>query len=384
MNAERLHVVALTLKKELSERNLVSTLQSLVNACQSIGQQSNATTQQNLVSARESFYASATDTPSDSFTPAWRQILIEMGGDQQFGKNLKQRVQQILAENQMTPLVAYQKLQEILASLQTFRDALDQLTAAAAHFHIGSEKLAPGEAEIALLIPRDAVDDKLHDFAGELDKMEFILNTFSEVATGHTDDLKIRTVSSSGLMLFLAASPLFGAMVAKVVDFIVGQYKKILEIKKLQLEIARLELPDEITEKTKEHANTLMEAEIAKFTAEIISEYPKGDDDGRKNELTTKVRLSLDMIANRIDRGFNFEVRIEPPTPPAKEGGEDKEVRKAVQTIQAASANMHYLKLEGPPILALPEKAGSDTGEAKPSEDVRRRKKAGAKKEDAK
>src|SRR6267378_4949518 len=106
MNAERLHIVALTLSQELTEQNVISTFQTLVNSLQSIVQSNNANTQQSLVSSRDAFYAAVTDTPSDSFTPAWRQILVEMDGEELFGKNLKQRVQQILADNQMTPGVA--------------------------------------------------------------------------------------------------------------------------------------------------------------------------------------------------------------------------------------------------------------------------------------
>jgi hypothetical protein len=355
MNAERLHIVALTLNQELTGQNVIGTLQNLVNSLQSIVQSSNVNTQHNLVSSRDGFYAAVTDTRSDSFTPAWRQILVEMGGEELFGKNLKQRVQQILADNQMTPGVAQQQLGDILSKLQAFKKGLEQLVTAFEHFSIGSEKLGPGEAEITLLIPREAVHDKLEEFTEELEEMKFILNTLSEVATGHKDDLKIRTVSSSGLMLFLAASPAFGAIVAKAVDYVVGTYKKILEIKKLQLEIERLQLPEEISEKTKAHANTLMEAEIEKFTIEIVNEYHTGKDGGRKNELTNAVKISLNKIANRIDRGFNFEVRIEPPKPLPQDAKEASEVKQAVQTIQVASVNMQYMKLEGPPILALPE-----------------------------
>jgi hypothetical protein len=347
MNAERLHVVALTLTRELAERKVTDRLQALVNACQALGQQSNVSTQQNLVTARDNFYAAVTNTPSDSFTPAWRQILLEIGGEELFGNNLKVKVQEIFAANQMTPLVAYQQLKELSTQLEAFENALDQLVTAFAHFHIGSEELAPGEAEIALLIPRAEVDDKLDEFADELKKMKFILNTFSEVATGHPDGLKIRTVSSSGLLIFLSASPVFGAIVARVVNFIVGQYKQILEIRKLQLEIERLQLPEEISEKTREHANTQMEREIVKFTAELVKECPIDSDRGRKNELENSIKISLEMIANRIDRGFNFEVRIQPPKV-AKDLEADTEIKQAIQTIQGASINMQYMKLEGP------------------------------------
>lgn len=275
----------------------------------------------------------------------------------------------------MTPLVAYKQLEEIYNDLNAFQDALVRLVNAFDHFHIGTEQLAPGEAEIALLIPRAEVDDKLNEFREELDNLEFILNTFSEVATGQQEDLKIRAVSSSALMIFLAASPGFAAMMAKVIDFIVSQYKKILEIKKLQAEIERLELPDEISAKTKEYANTRMEAEIDKLTVEIMKEYTVKDD-GRKNELRTAVKISLDMIANRIDRGFNFEVRIEPPD--IEKGEPAGGVKRAVETIQAAAPNMQYMKLEGPPILALPEKTDENTDQAKVGEEAKPRRRAGA------
>jgi hypothetical protein len=360
MNAERLHVVALTLSKELTEKTVIGTLQNLVNSLQTIVQSNNASTQQNLVSSREAFYVAVTNTASDSFTPAWRQILIEMGGEELFGKNLKQRVQQILADNQMTPGVAQQQLGEILTKLQAFKSALDQLVAAFSHFKIGSETLAPGEAEITLLIPREAVDDKLGEFTDELEEMGFILNTLSEVATGHKDDLKIRTVSSSKLMVFLAAAYPLARIVAKVIDFVVAQYKKILEIKKLHSEMERLGVPEDISEKTKAHANTRMGEEIEKFTVEIMEEYKSvPHPGGRQHELRNAVKFSLNMVANRIDRGFNIEVRIEPPKALSTKTGDDGEVQKAVQTIQAASVNMQYMKLEGPPILTLPEEIES-------------------------
>jgi hypothetical protein len=317
MNAERLHAIAAALEKELSEREIIDTLQSLTSALNSAVQQNTPANQQQLVTARDAFYEAISDTPSDHFTPAWRQILVEMGGEKLFGTNLKLRVQQIIADNQMTPSVAHGELKEILEELKNFRDRLTELKTAFELFNIGAEELAPGAAEIGILILRAAVHDKLGDFTEELEEVEFILNTLSEVATGRKDDLKIRTVSSSDLIVFLYAAAPLACITAKVIDFVVGQYKKILDIKKVQLEIDRLELPVEISDKTKEHANKLMEKAIEEFSVTIINEF-KGDQ-GRKNELATAVKISLNAMANRIDRGFNFEVRIEPPDQNSKD-----------------------------------------------------------------
>jgi hypothetical protein len=373
MNAERLHAIALALRQELDQRRVVGNLEALVSNCQQLAQNTNNTSvQQNFRNARDSFNTAVTDTPSGSFSPAWRQILVELGGEDLFGRRLKDRVEKIINANLPTLVVAHDQLNAILTALRSFQQSLTWLTDALNGLKIGSEKLAPGEAEVGFLIPRDAVDNKLVEFSEELEEMEFILNTFSEVATGHTDDLQIKTISSSGLMVFLAASPKFGAIIAACVAFVVSTYKNILEIRKLSYEIDRLGLPAKIGEGAREHANTLMSSEIEKFAVEIISQYPLVDNEGRKNELTTQLKVSLKKMANRIDKGFNFEVRIEPPKALPNDEDEAKSLKKSVDTIQGASIQMQYMRLEGQPILSLPE--GKPADEAKAPEEQTHRK----------
>jgi hypothetical protein len=369
MNAERLHIVARTLQQEMQTRDVARMLQRLVGSLQTITEQNNSTSQSAVVASRDAFYAAVTDVPSDSFTPAWRQILIEMGGEELFGRKLKEHVQRILVENQMTPGVAHERLKEILEKLGAFKSALDQLIDAFGEFHIGSERLLPGEAEIAVLIPREAVHDKLGELIGELSNFEFFFKTLSEVATGHPDILQVRTVSSSKFMVFLLANAKFAEIVAKCVNFIVEQYKRVLEIRELQAKIERLKVPGPVAEGMKAFANEEMAKQIDSFTIEIINEY-KSDDGHRKNELKNAVRFSLNGIANRIDKGFNIEVRFEPP----KAEDVDADVAKAFETVKAAQVNMQYMNLEGAPILALPEKAGQD-------EDDKHKKKSDAKPE---
>jgi len=188
-----------------------------------------------------------------------------------------------------------------------------------------------------------------------LKELSFILNHFSEVATGKPDDLAIKTISSSDLLVYLNAGIPFGACLAVAIERVVSLYKSLLEIRKLQVDIRNQGVPDEATKGIEEYASQHMEKGIQELSVDIVAEFYKGKDGGRKNELITAVRISLNKIANRIDRGYNIEVRCEPPAD--DEDGHNEEVKAAVAQVLAASANMQFLKLEGKPLLRLPEKA---------------------------
>jgi hypothetical protein len=357
MNAERLHAIIEALRAEMSEKNLVTLLQNLVGGLRQVVQvvqQSNASTQQSLSSHLTTMYKALEDSAVDRFSPAWKQVLLEIGGDKLFGAELRHEIEDIIAKNQMTPSVAADRLEEIRSRMDTFRNALNQGSTALGTLKIGDESLKPGDCEIGMLIPRAEVDNRMIGFAKELEELGFVLNTFSEVATGHPDNLTIRTISSSDLLVYLNAGIPFAAIVAVAIERIVALYKNLLDIRKLQTEIEKQGIT-KAAKDVEEHANDFMEKGIGKLSIEIVNEFYKGGDAGRKNELRNGVNISLNMLASRVDRGYNFEVRCQ-PLPAGKP--EKEETKRAIAAIQAATANMQFLKLEGKPILKLPEKTG--------------------------
>jgi len=355
MNAERLHAVVLALHQEMTKSSTPSKLQKLIETLQQVVNQPHTSHQQALSQALKSVYEALLNTPSDVFSPAWRQILAEIGGEDLVGRSLKETIEGIFSQNQITPAVALEELQALQKNLQTFKTALDQVVGSFKVLMIGDEDLAPGECEIGVLIPRVAVENNLLEFADELNEIGFILNTFAEVATGRRDDLSIRTISSSDLLVYLQAAAPYAACVAVCVERVVALYKQLLEIRKLRQDIKTQGVPDDDTLGIEKYANQLMKIGIEKIAAEVVKEYHKKDDRGRKNELTNAVRISLNKVANRIDRGFNIEVRVAPLPEVDEQEKQDGDLQRAISAIQAASANMQFLKLDGQPILRLPE-----------------------------
>lgn len=358
MNAERLHALLIVLSNEMNERAYVAKMQGLTTALQRMVAQSNAATQQALVQSRSALYSALTGSRTDAFSPAWRQMLDEIGADGLVGESLKNAVESILVNNQITLALAAQEVQHHQQKLEAFKNAIDQGLSAFRRFMIGDETLTPGACEIGILIPRDAVGNQLREFTEELRAWSVILSTISEVVSGKSDKLELRTISSSELLVFLQAAAPFAACFAVCVERVVALYKQLLEIRKLRHELHQQGLPEKATAAIDIHAGEMMAKEIDKIVKDIIKEYYKREDKGRKHELEIALQYSLNKIANRIDRGFCLEVRV---APVAKKEGQDPdtpEVQKAITTIQSLGEKLQYLKLEGKPILELPEEQG--------------------------
>jgi hypothetical protein len=355
MNAERLNAILSSLNQEMNKNSVVSKMNDVIVNLEAMINNPHPSYQQNLAKALKTMYSSLSNSVCDSFSPTWRQILNEIGGEELFGDLLRQNIEEIFARNQITPAVALEELKLLYKQLSTFEKALKDGTSGLNHFNIGDETLSPGECEIGVLIPRKVVGNKLLDFAKELEEIGFILNTFSEVVTGNKDDLSIRTISSSDLMVYLNAALPYAACLAVAVERTIALYRQLLEIRKLHDEIHKQGVPENDTIGIEKYANKLIGTGIEKLTNEIVDDYYKAKDAGRKNELKNAIRISLNKLANRIDQGFNIEIRVQPLKQNEQEDKIDDGTIKAIEQIQNSSMNLQFLKLEGQPILKLSE-----------------------------
>jgi hypothetical protein len=117
-------------------------------------------------------------------------------------------------------------------------------------------------------------------------------------------------------------------------------------------------VPEKELKGIEEYANSKMEQENEKIAQEIVNEYYKENDPHRKNELIIGVKISLNKIANRIDKGFNIEIRVEPLPPTNNNEQVSEEAKQNIQTINAIrerAKTLEFIKKSGPQILKLNE-----------------------------
>lgn len=357
MNAERLHVIAIQIQQDLNKTKLINASQQTVNSLKNyVKNQQNTQKEQQFSDNLSNLYESLNKSEINDFSPAWMQVVKEIGGEKLLGEELKKRVEGIFSRNQITPSVALEEYQEIHNKLKQFKDSIDNIVNSFNSLNIGKEDLEPGECELGILVPRTCVNNNLEGFSEELDELDFIVKSFEEISTGKREDLSIKTISSSDLMVFLDIIPKVGACLAVATERIIALYKKILEIRKLHSELEEQGIPNENLEGVKEYSNTRMSSGIDEVADYILEKFYEENDNDRENELKNELKITLNKIANRVDKGFNFEIRVE------KEETDEHDEKESSQdenfkTIKNASKELRFLNLSGNPILSLPEKS---------------------------
>lgn len=354
MNTEKLHIIAKALQTELKRCNTVAALQEAVNALQQLVRQPNQPNhQQQLSNTLQELYGKLEDSPVDDFSPAWRDVLNELGVTKELGIELKNEIKSIIESNEMTPQIALEKITHIQSDINQTQTNLNGIVQGLSYFNVGEDTLEEDNCEVGVVIPRKYVHNNLKDFGKELIELEKTLIVFSELATGERSNLSIRTISSSELSVFLDFLPITGASIAVAVERVTALYKNMLEIKILRAKLAEQNVPTEKLTGIEEYAESSVAPRIDEIADELIEEYGGHLDESRKNELRIELRHSLKKIANRVDRGFNFELRVAPIE--QTEEADDNENTRIIQRIIEAAKNIEYTESYGDPVLFFPE-----------------------------
>jgi hypothetical protein len=96
-----------------------------------------------------------------------------------------------------------------------------------------------------------------------------------------------------------------------------------------------------------------------KIIPDIFKTYCTVKENGRANELENGLRITLNKLANRIDRGYNVEIRVEPikKSDSKRSIGTDisADLAEHIATISTAAKTLKFMKVTGPSVLSLPD-----------------------------
>ncbi len=363
MNVERLNRILIDLNDALKKENTVILLQEVRDNLQNqVNQPNQPVYQTELVKSLEKLYENLIKSAYNNYSPSWKEIINEIGHSVEFGDELKRKIESIFSSNVITPAKALEDINELFEDLQNFQTAINNTLSGFETLGIEEEILEDGECELGYTIPREFIDNELSGLKKEISELNFILNHISEAVTGKKEEFKVKTISSSDFLLYILISLNVADVLSKATERILNHYKQILEIKSLRNQLKEKGVPAQQTKGIESYANGIMKEEIKAIAKEVIEEYYKGDK-GRKNELENSLEIALNKLANRIDKGFNVEIRVEPLPAPKDKTNETEEYQKKVEiikSIQQSAKNIEYIENNGESILQLPEIENND------------------------
>jgi hypothetical protein len=373
MNAERLHAIVKSLRSEVEATQHPGHLEELASGLEALSESpGQPEAQQRVSAAREGLNEVLQSAPSNDFSPVWRQALEEMGIADLAGDALLEQIEAVLLTNDMTPNTAASQIGEIRDRVNALVAGLNEAEQSLTFFGIPSEDLTPGEFEIGIMIPRKAVNNGLGGLGSEFIQLKQIVDTFSELAGENRPEVQVRSISSSEFQVFLDSTPAVAALIATTLERLMKAYESFLNIRKLHREMSEAGIPDENLEGVSGYVSGTMEEEIRRIVDEALSEA-KLDDEGRINELRKDLTIRISGLAERIDNGYDVEVRAGALPEPSEEGEEgdalDPDTQKATETVLEAQKSLEFMNVEGKAILALqpPDDSISEDGQPEAS-----------------
>lgn len=204
-------------------------------------------------------------------------------------------------------------------------------------------------AEVGLLLPREAVGDKLPDLSKEFDKLSYLARAVNEL-TGQPDyDSRVVTISSSWWQIFLDIPVEQIALWTFAIERIVALFKSNLEIKNLQKQLGEREIPESILKAISDEVDKKVAAELQTIAHDIVQQFGKIEEPGRRNEVETQLRQGLNYLARRMNQGAQVELNVgvpeEPEDPPVPEGSEpDQTLLAANQQLRQRIAHLRSLR----------------------------------------
>lgn len=350
MNTEQLHAIAIATIEDINTTSSLKILEQLVKSLENSVKQPQSPELQNQIAQHlKTLYDALAKSKTNNYSPGWKQVLKELGVHDLLGNSLLESIREIFERNQITPAAALQELQELRSQLSIYKTSFEQVINSFANLKIGLQEIEKGHCEVGILIPRLAVSDNLRDFSRDLNRLDNLLGTFSELTTKQRPGFKMSSISSTDFNIMLATIPITAASIAFAVDRILTVYKRILEIRKLHGELKKLGFENKELANIKKKAESAITEEIEKLTPELLEKYCTEENAHRRNELSIALDQALWEIAKRIDKGYNVEIRV----PSDQTEGDSKDVH--INTITSVIKNLEYIKLEGEPVLSLPE-----------------------------
>lgn len=343
MNTSRLLALIKRVLELESQFSVQTQLQGLLNALTQLTSQPNQPNIQTQASSALSSLDKALVAVESALTPVQHSMLAELGAGVFFKKSLADQFAQQLRDNAITPAVVQASAQETFNKRANFIDVIQQTQNHLNALGFEPVELTTDQAELGVLFPRAIFGNQFGDLVTELRELSIHLRTFSEAATGASADITVGEISTSDPTFFLGLPITAVLMIAGAVKWILDAWKTSLEIRKIYEQGRRIDLSEQELKPIHDAILARLKTAIEQKAKETASSIA---DEGRRNEIENGLRLALDWLAQRIERGLIIEIRQ--PESAIKDSANQQQ-----SELFAISRQLEFPQLTDEPLLEL-------------------------------
>lgn len=354
MNASRLREIV-DLLLELETRFQIQTRLNEANGAiqNMISQPQNPDFQTQFSSTLDQLRVGASQI-GEELQPTQISRIVEIGGEKFFVDDLAALIDDWTQKNRVTPAVIQQNLQRFLAERQNYIELIARLRDSLNSVGIKAITLGEGDAEVGILLPRDLFNNELESLIKELGEIRFIFRAFSELATGSAERIEVRQISTSDPQFFFHLNPMTIALLGGAVTWVLNTWKQVEDIRKVRAEarkrgaFSEREVEDIFDKKIRSTIESAVEAKTEDLVAQIV------DKSERAREQRQHLKISLESLLARIERGMTVEIRC---LAPPKEIGADETTGtkpEAFDSINKIIPELVFPKSTENPVLPLP------------------------------
>lgn len=353
MNTDQLGEIVRATLDALENSGTLKSLNEFNVAFNNLTEQSTDPHQLQFNDKRKELQAALQSEEFRQFPNTWRTALEELGLFDLIGDQLQQTIDDLIENNQLTPVIARDEIRRLTADLANYRTEFTKIREAFDYLKFGETKTDPGEGVLSVLMPRNHYESDLALFAEEIKALSVMAGLLSELVTGRTDSPKVKELSTTEpwilLSMLLGTVLAFLQIVEKMQNIRINSYN----MKRLKAQAQEYGAGPGVEGAIQTEVDKIVKKQLAEILEWLFNTYTKAPK-GRINEIRTPMEKKLAWLADCLDHGYQIdgdagELDAESDLPE----GEKQQYSVAAGQIKEISVRIKYLETPNEPVLAL-------------------------------
>lgn len=353
MNTQRLLQIVEAMNAAEKQFNLQNIMTNEVfNSIQNLASSPTTAGLQESFRAALDRLASAEHAMASTFSPDVAEAIRTLKGHEFFLGGLADSIEDLTSANVATLAVVASRVSEMMQRRQEYLASIETLASLLLAVGVEALPLSSGGAELGVTIPRLVFDNTLDGLQKELKDLNRIIRALSEAATGSVDEAEVLEISTTDPVFVLGLSVSTILMVARSFTWALNTWKQVEDIRKVRADIRKLDIESgfAMAKMAEEAIEKKVRALVGAQVDALLGDRARLE--GRPQEQRTDLRMALEMVLDRVQRGVTIEVRLGPPTPSPAENAstESKQDAATFKSLQETSRELMFPRQIGEPL----------------------------------